>query len=284
MNQKSNRSDRQSNPVSLKPLSICHLLQHKLRLLISPESPLSPDNIPVYRLKHPTAAIYRTSLLHKFNAKIKQGLVTNLSRERSLLLPRQEITYEITTTNNDYINFHFPRTALHQWLRQLALTLAITHIIQPTHPKIESHDLFLCQYSHARSCSLLRLACREGLIASDDVWVTNFQISTADQSLLFQFNPLGTVLLCDPHEKRLALNMLTVVDSFESGQPHQWQLIALKFCQAFLDVEQYCRIFGLVKREQQELAQSRLWLMMLFQRLLQKLLQEKLDIIPLREL
>ena len=180
--------------------------------------------------------------------------------------------------------FTLPFDALTQWLRHLSFALAMSQVVQPATPKPESPDLFICQYSHARCCSILRLAGWEGLIPSSDSLDINRQVEPVNHLLSLGFNHFETFLLLDSHEKSLALEMLSVVDSLGSQQVTQWQIIALNLCQAFLAFERYCRIFGQVKRENPKLAQSRLWLMALFQRLLQKLLQEKLGIIPLTQL
>ena len=285
MSEKSRRSDRQVNTVSIEDLSICHLLRQKLFLLTVSESVLCPEDIPLYRLKHPTVAIYRTSLLHKFSSITKTELVIKLSKERRISLPVQDIAYEVLTTTDSYIDFRFTLQALTQWLQQLSSCLVVNKIVQPTNPKPEPNHLFLCQYCHARCLSLLRLACREGLISyADDPSMLKPQVEPMIRALLSEFNSVGTFLLQDPHEKSLALAMLSVVDSFESGQPNQWQVITLNLCQVFLAFERYCRIFGTLKQEKPALAQSRLWLIALFQRLLQKLLQEKLGLIPLTQL
>ena len=284
MSQKSRRGDRQVNLVSIKDLSICHLLRQKLFLTVS-ESVICPKDIPLYRLKHPTAAIYRTSLLKKLSSRIHNTLAIELSQERIISLPRQNLAYAIIATTDGYIDFRFTLQALTQWLHQLSSCLALHEIVQPKNSKPEPSHLFLCQYSHARSCALLRLASREGLISYTDGWsVLKPQVEPIIRALLFEFNAAGTLILQDPYEKSLALAMLSVVDSFESGQSSQWQLITLNFCQAFLVFERYCRIFGPLNREKPELAQSRLWLIALFQRLLQKLLQEKLGLTPLTQL
>ena len=284
MSEKISHSDRQANYLSLKRLSIRHLIQNQLFDLTAFESTLVPEDIPVYRLKHPTAVIYRTSMLRKFGPKIKNDLVNKLSQETVISLPRQDLTYKLTASNDDYIDFHFTFDALTQWLRHLSLALAMSQVVQPATPKPESPDLFICQYSHARCCSILRLAGREGLIPFFDCLDINRQAEQVNYLLLLAFNHFETFLLLDSYEKSLALEMLSAVDSFGSQRATQWQMIALNLCQTFLGFERYCRIFGQVKRENPKLAQSRLWLMALFQRLLQKLLQEKLGIIPLTQL
>ena len=46
-------------------------------------------------------------MLRKFGPKIKNDLVNKLSQETVISLPRQDLTYKLTASNDDYIDFHF---------------------------------------------------------------------------------------------------------------------------------------------------------------------------------
>jgi arginyl-tRNA synthetase len=146
-------------------------------------------------------------------------------------------------------------------------------------------NLFPVQYAHARCCSLLRLAHRQGLIQLSDL---DFNTPIAQ---LAQPNPIpwlnddqgahtGQIhlRLVHPAERCLISQMLDVSDITS----HQGQLSCLKLAialgNAFESFYSRCRIWGEVKTQAPKLAQARLGLVAITQGLLRSLLQEKLGV------
>ncbi|MEH2163505.1 MAG: DALR anticodon-binding domain-containing protein [Nostoc sp.] len=151
------------------------------------------------------------------------------------------------------------------------------------------NSLFAVQHAHARCCSLVLLAHREGLIKLKQP-VTNTSPSFWD---VISPNPLPwlncdqTLRLNHPDERRLISELIQVVDSIEcrdiSGSV-KWEKVALNLSQAFENFWCNCRIWGKVKITLPELAQARLGLLMATQSLLRYLLEGKLGVFAPLEL
>jgi arginyl-tRNA synthetase len=159
-------------------------------------------------------------------------------------------------------------------------------------PSIQSpvpNSLFAVQYAHARCCSLVLLAHREGLI--------KLREPVPDTSPVFwsvlYCNPLpwlncdGTLRFNHPDEHFLIAELVQVVDNsdyFAVSGSWNWEKAALKLSQAFENFWRNCRIWGEVKITSSELAQARLGLVMATQSVLRLLLEEKLGIFAPLEL
>jgi len=152
----------------------------------------------------------------------------------------------------------------------------------PNAPCPMPHSPFPIQYAHARCCSLLRLAHREGLITLEP---------EPDNSLLPERiiapNPLpwldsdGQLSLVHPAENRLIDKLVQVIDDLYCGSPQQrvnWEKAALDLSEAFGNFWADCRIWGEVKLNCENLAQARLGLIMVTQSVLRLLLQDCLGV------
>jgi hypothetical protein len=135
-------------------------------------------------------------------------------------------------------------------------------------------DPFQILHSHARCCALLRSGIRENLI----------HLHKADRHGYHHLNhpysiPWLTaeqVLQCQqPLEQQLMGQIIEVMDYLSEPKPaipKQWRL-AQELSQAFYQFHANCQIFGEVKASGRNLAQARLGLVLICQRLLQRLLQ-----------
>ncbi|WP_442947445.1 DALR anticodon-binding domain-containing protein [Nostoc sp.] len=151
------------------------------------------------------------------------------------------------------------------------------------------NSLFAVQYAHARCCSLVLMAHREGLIKLREP-VPN--TSPAFWSVIFP-NPLpwlncdGTLRLNHPGERRLIAELVQVVDNIECPDVRgsvKWEKVALNLSQAFENFWSNCRIWGEVKITSPEVAQARLGLLMATQSVLRYVLQENLGVFAPLEL
>ncbi|WP_306423288.1 DALR anticodon-binding domain-containing protein [Nostoc favosum] len=150
-------------------------------------------------------------------------------------------------------------------------------------------NLFTVQYAHARCCSLVLLAHREGLIKLREP-VPN--TSPAFWSVISP-NPLpwlncdGTLRLNHPDERRLIGELIQVVDNIECADVKgsvKWKKVALSLSQAFEKFWSNCRIWGEVKTTSPELAQARLGLLMATGSVLRFVLEENLGVFAPLEL
>ncbi|WP_041565753.1 DALR anticodon-binding domain-containing protein [Nostoc punctiforme] len=151
------------------------------------------------------------------------------------------------------------------------------------------NSLFAVQHAHARCCSLVLLAHREGLIKLKQP-VTNTSQGFWD---VISPNPLpwlncdATLRLNHPGERRLIAELIQVVDNIESPDIKgsvKWEKLALNLSQAFEHFWSNCRIWGEVKAILPELAQARLGLLMATQSVLRYVLEEKLGVFAPLEL
>ncbi|QMS91838.1 glutamate acetyltransferase [Nostoc edaphicum CCNP1411] len=151
------------------------------------------------------------------------------------------------------------------------------------------NSLFAVQYAHARCCSLVLLAHREGLIKLREP-VPNTSSACWD---VISPNPLpwlncdGTLRLNHPDERQLIGELIQVIDDIECPDVNgsvKWEKVALNLSQAFEKFWSNCRIWGEVKIKSPELAQARLGLLMATQSVLRFVLEENLGVFAPLEL
>ncbi|MFS0513791.1 DALR anticodon-binding domain-containing protein [Nostoc sp. UIC 10607] len=194
-----------------------------------------------------------------------------------------------------WIHFELTHLTLATWLHSLAVGSLggereqgeDEETIDAPYPM--SNSWFAVQYAHARCCSLVLLAHREGLIklrepvpnTSPDFW------SVISPNPLPWLNCDGRLRLNHPHERHLIAELVQVVDNIEcpdiSGSV-KWEKVALSLSQAFENFWSNCRIWGEVKISSPELAQARLGLLMATQSVLRFVLEENLGIVAPLEL
>ena len=156
---------------------------------------------------------------------------------------------------------------------------------------LSSSHLFAVQYAHARCCSLIRLAHRQGLISlrepephvSPPVWSMN----APDPIPWLDAN--HQLRLVDSAECDLLRSLLQLLDYISCCYPSPhlpispWEKAALDLSQAFQNFHSGCQIWGEVRMNSQ-LAQARIGLVMATQSVLWLLLQEWCGVYPLLEL
>lgn len=144
--------------------------------------------------------------------------------------------------------------------------------------------IFAAQYAHARCCSLLRLAHREGAIVLKEPDVENSPthwcfVSPSPIPWLTSDKKLRLV---DSAERSLISQLVAGVDSLycpsPSGRQVSWEKTALDLSQTFERFYSRCRMWGEVKTEDPSLVQARLGLLAVTQSFLRLLLQERLGV------
>ncbi|MEH1940293.1 MAG: DALR anticodon-binding domain-containing protein [Nostoc sp.] len=204
-----------------------------------------------------------------------------------------------------WIHFELTHSTLATWLQSLAVRsleedrdrgVEVKEVIlnSPPYPQPSAlspmpNSLFPVQYAHARCCSLVLLAYREGLIKLREP-VPNTNPAFWD---VISPNPLpwlncdGRLRLNHPDERRLIAELVQVVDNIECPDVKgsvKWEKVALSLSQAFESFWSNCRIWGEVKITSPELAQARLGLLMATQSVLRFVLEENLGIFAPLEL
>lgn len=150
-----------------------------------------------------------------------------------------------------------------------------------------SVSLFSVQYAHARCCGLLRLAHQEGLIKlREEVVDDNTRVKSllADQSIPW-LNSEGKLQLQEKEAFYLLSQLVQIVDDLVDGDDSiNWEKAAQKLSQAFESFWCHCRIWGEVKINLPELAQTRLGLLIATQLVLRLVLEAKLGVVAPLEL
>ncbi|MEA5578544.1 DALR anticodon-binding domain-containing protein [Anabaena sp. UHCC 0451] len=148
-----------------------------------------------------------------------------------------------------------------------------------------SKSFLTIQYAHARCCSLLRLADREGLIQLLDSSTAVLGLRSAQPIPWLDCNQ--KLRLHQPDEVRLIHQLVKMVDDLvftDSNSSVNWETAALKLSAAFDNFWCNCRIWGEVKINSWELAQARLGLLIATQLVLRSVLETKLGVFAPLEL
>jgi hypothetical protein len=156
---------------------------------------------------------------------------------------------------------------------------------QRTEPANQAHSLFRVQYAHARCCSLLRLAHRQSLInlsGLDSItpnwaWVEPNPIPWLDGDPEMEYSPIH-LLLEHPAERGLIAHLLDGIEQLTPSTPARPIELANALSHEFEKFYSACRIWGEVKTETPQLAQARLGLVAITQKLLRSLLQDQLHV------
>ncbi|AFZ17863.1 arginyl-tRNA synthetase [Allocoleopsis franciscana PCC 7113] len=160
-----------------------------------------------------------------------------------------------------------------------------------TEPVNQAHSLFRVQYAHARCCSLLRLAHRQSLINLSDLdgitphweWLEPNPIPWLYGNPEMECSPIR-LRLEHPAERGLIALVLDGTEQLTRLTPIRALELANALSHGFEKFYSACRIWGEVKTETPQLAQARLGLVAITQKLLRSLLQDQLNVIAPIEL
>ncbi|MEH2176010.1 DALR anticodon-binding domain-containing protein [Nostoc sp.] len=270
------------------------------------------EKIPLHKGRDDNRVIYTSSVSLRLSKSQNRKAMELASAIASDLSGICEDVFSIQIVPPGWINFELTHSTLATWLQSLVVgslgrageqesstslrdaARTATLSDQGAEETIDAqcpvpNSLFAVEYAHARCCSLVLLAHREGLIKLREP-VPN--TSPAFWDVIFP-NPLpwlncdGTLQLNHPDERRLIGELIQVVDNIEcpdvSGSV-KWEKVALNLSQAFEKFWSNCRIWGEVKITSPELAQARLGLLMATQSVLKFVLEENLGVFAPLEL
>lgn len=162
---------------------------------------------------------------------------------------------------------------------------------QRSEPVNQAHSLFRVQYAHARCCSLLRLAHRQSLINLSDLdsitprweWLEPNPIPWLYGNPQMECEPIR-LRLEHPAELGLIALVLDGTEQLTRLTPIRALELANALSHGFEKFYSACRIWGEVKTETPQLAQARLGLVAITQKLLRSLLEDQLNVIAPIEL
>ncbi len=231
--------------------------------------------------------------------EIAEKLVLELANFQ--VLNGQNLEVQAEVMDQGIINLRVSDRSLAYWLEQLKLSpfpyRAVDPKIDPNiDPKIINY--FPIQSAHARCCSLLQLAFREGVIQLEDrsldklsnELLASWQILVPSE--IPWLDQQGEFRLVTPQEQYLVNLLVNLVDEFDSDQDstksqkqlQKWEKLATEISRGFANFDKYSRIFGDVRANNLPLAQTRLGLIALTRWGLERLLIEYLGAIAPSEL
>lgn len=149
--------------------------------------------------------------------------------------------------------------------------------------------IFSVQYSHARCCSLLRLAQQERLITLTefDAKLTPPQWQFLHPQMIPWLTPEGNLRLVESGERYLVCQLLFTFDFYEDSSvkpaPH-WQKLAINLSDRFQEFYRRYRMIGGSTEGVPEVIWMRLGLVLATQKILALVLMEKLAVIAPSEL
>jgi arginyl-tRNA synthetase len=277
-------------------IAVKSVLQQRLRSAIGRTGLPPIDDIPLNRInrsKNCQQATYVSAIALKLAQVWQQPpqAIALQILESLKALGSEDFAVEILPPG--ILVFELTDAALGIWLQRLSQNPLPVRESQILPLAFEADELFPIQYSHARCCSLLRMAHRERLIS-----IAHPDVSAAPAIwLLTAPNPIpwlngrGRLRLVHPAECGLISQQLAVVDSlvpvFAGGdreKPVNYFKLANSLSEAFQTFYSQCRIWGEVKTETPKLALARLGLVLATQSLLRFVLVNLLNAVAPLEL
>lgn len=227
----------------------------------------------------------------------EQQEITSQNFQAQYPIPSQVcLDFSVEVFSPGWIQFRLSDRGLATWLQQL---IEIPHSPRPeipdqnqrTEPVNQAHSLFRVQYAHARCCSLLRLAHRQSLINLSDLdsitpnweWLEPNPIPWLYGNPEMECEPIR-LRLEHPAELGLIALVLDGTEQLTRLTPIRALELANALSHGFEKFYSACRIWGEVKTETPQLAQARLGLVAITQKLLRSLLKDQLNVIAPIEL
>ena len=273
---------------------------------------------PLNRAKNSTRVLYVSAIALKLAKTWQQTPQAIAAQLIETLEPLCCPNFAVKVVPGGIIELELTDAGLGFWLQRLAQTKLPVPESPILSPVVCADRLFPIQYSHARCCSLLRMAHRDRLIS-----IAQPDVATAPQIWsLTAPNPIpwldkgDQLRLVHPAERNLISQLIAVLDNLapilgnctqEKPVPTQNNIVGTRHCRllyhsgatgidinylkianslsvAFQTFYSQCRIWGEVKIETPKLAQARLGLVLATQSLLRFILEELLSAVAPLEL
>jgi hypothetical protein len=274
----------------VEPLAIAPILQAQLQQAI-PSPSTWPQSIPLYRAKDSQRILYISPVALQL---AKQGSMPPLeiaqaiaqgfrdSQPPALAFPIRTHHWILSVVPPGKLYLELTDPGIAMWLQR-----ALLWDFQPDPtpdpgplPPSGSPDLFPIQYAHARCCTLLRLAHREGLITLETPAHKGIGSVTAPDPIPW----LESLTHLKPHhpaERALISRAIATVDALSSplstAQITSRYPVPTLLSQDFLTFHAQCQIWGSVQSQDPNLAQARLGLISITQKILKRLLEKELS-------
>ncbi len=248
---------------------------------------------PLNRSKDSARVLYVSAIALKLAKSWQQTPQTIAAQLAETLEPLCYPDFAVKVAPAGIIELELTDAGLAVWLQRLAQTNLPVPESRILSTVVSADRLFPIQYSHARCCSLLRMAHRDRIIA-----IAQPDVATAPPIWSLESpNPIPWIdegdrlRLVHPAERSLISQLLTVLDNLYPNfdvkkieKPVNYFKLANSLSEAFQIFYSQCRIWGEVKTEQPKLAQARLGLILASQSLLRSMLENLFNAIAPLEL
>ncbi|MBO0351584.1 hypothetical protein J0895_21365 [Phormidium pseudopriestleyi FRX01] len=284
-------------PLAIAPILLAQLQQAILSSLAPGDrsggsGPLTwPQSIPLYRAKDSQRILYISPValqlakqgfmpLMEIALAIAQGFRDSRPPDLAFPIAANHWILSVIPPGKLYLELTDPGMAI--WLQR---AIPWDFQLDPTPdpgplPPSRFPDLFPIQYAHARCCALLRLAHREGLITLETPAHPGIGYLIAPDPIPWLDSPTH-IKPHHPAERALISRAIATVDALSSPvSPTQITSrlsVATLLSQDFLTFYAQCQIWGSVQSQDLDLAQTRLGLIFLVQKLLKCLLEKDLS-------
>jgi arginyl-tRNA synthetase len=239
---------------------------------------LENERIQLYLFRENTSIIYRCAIAHQLTTILKSSPLEIADR----LVKNMKSNLKIEVSPPGWIDFHYCDRDIANCLEGLS-SFQLNECNR--HLNSNSERIFLVQYAHARSCSLLLLGETINLIELKDkqfkptTWQLSSSISWLDEK--------GNLRSSHPTEMFLIERLFAVMDELDElndcESKHIFKQILL-LSEALLKFWDDCRIYGDTSKKMPELAKARLGLVAATQLLLKIYLEKIIGISALIEL
>ncbi|MCC5636654.1 glutamate acetyltransferase [Nostoc sp. CHAB 5844] len=250
---------------------------------------IEEKKIPLYKDRNNSRILYISGVAQQLSKSHNCTTMEIADSISSKLSATSGDVFVVKIVPPGWIYLELTQSCLAVWLQNLAVGRLGQEEkigqgkITPKFKNQNPANIFAVQSAHARCCSLVLQGHREGLIKLKEPLPDT---SPAFGQLVFP-EPIpwlsleSQLCLHHPTERYLIAQLVQVVDDLVCSNVDDainWQKVSIKLSQALENFWCQCRIWGEVKISSQELAQARLGLVMVTQRLLRFLLVEKLGV------
>lgn len=268
--------------VTIKQL-LLNRLQTALGLYIADASVLSQhQHISLHRVKDNSRVLYSCAIALQLSRAytipalgIANAIATLIRQGRASAGASLSYDFTVFVVPPGWIHLELTEPAIAAWLQRLVQGESKESLSSNHRPSPLTSSLFTVQYAHARCCSLVQMAHREGLITLIEPIAPSslalFHIVAPDPIPWLNSDQIRLAHLT---ERALIAQLLELWDDLycPSRQPINCEKAALRLSQAFQTFYSCCRIWGEVKIQTIHLAQARLGLIMATQPVLRLLL------------
>lgn len=279
---------------NFETLAIVQIVESKLLAAVNeyllPDRVSMSQYIHVYRAKDFRRVLYVSSVAFVLSKMLNvPPLEIAVAIASHLTQVERDITARVVTPG--FIHLELTASKIANWLQTLPflpLLLAKSTPKKYFSPIVNNSRLFSIQHAHARCCSLLRQADREGAIAIAEIAAPDelCHLAIARPQPLPWLDDRQQLRFCLQAEYALINQLVAVTDIIyvSSTKLERWEQAAFNLSQAFSNFHSCCRLWGEIKLSDPQLVEARLGLILAAQVLLQFILQKQLGVLAPQQL